>query len=155
MKQIKPKISYRKNGLSIKQDRFVKELAISGNATEAVKKAGYNASSRESAASVASDNLRKPAVRMELDKILEQEQFTLQSVLDRINRIGGTKDHSKPTASDVLRANENLLKVHGLLERTAPHSVTINLNKMSKIELIEMRKAKSKEWNNILDGECL
>lgn len=49
----------------MKQQRFVDEYIISGNATQAAIKAGY---SKRSAYSVGQENLRKPVIKAAIDK---------------------------------------------------------------------------------------
>lgn len=55
--------------LTIKQQAFVDEYIITGNATQAAIKAGY---SKRTACSVGGENLRKPAVRQAIDEKLAQ-----------------------------------------------------------------------------------
>lgn len=52
-------------GLTQKQRRFIDEYIISGNATQAAIKAGY---SKKTAAVTATENLRKPNIKAEIDK---------------------------------------------------------------------------------------
>ena len=50
------------NGLTPKQEKFAKAYLDTGNATEAVRQAGYNTKSNEVARSIGSENLTKPNV---------------------------------------------------------------------------------------------
>ena len=51
--------------LTQKQRRFIDEYIISGNATQAAIKAGY---SKKTAAVTATENLRKPNIKAEIEK---------------------------------------------------------------------------------------
>lgn len=55
--------------LTIKQQRFADEYIISGNATEAAKKAGY---SEKTARFIGNENLTKPNIKSYIDERLEQ-----------------------------------------------------------------------------------
>ena len=58
-------------GLSLKQKRFCEEYAISGNATDAAKKAGY---SEKTAYSIGTENLKKPEIQNYLSIRSKQRQ---------------------------------------------------------------------------------
>lgn len=53
--------------LTIKQKRFADEYIISGNATEAAKKAGY---AKNTAYSIGGENLKKPEIKKYIDERL-------------------------------------------------------------------------------------
>lgn len=55
--------------LTIKQQRFADEYIISGNATEAAKRAGY---SEKTARFIGNENLTKPNIKSYIDERLEQ-----------------------------------------------------------------------------------
>lgn len=55
--------------LTVKQQRFADEYIISGNATEAAKKAGY---SEKTARFIGNENLTKPNIKSYIDERLEQ-----------------------------------------------------------------------------------
>lgn len=55
--------------LTVKQQRFADEYIISGNATEAARKAGY---STKTAGQTGNENLKKPHIKSYIDKRLEQ-----------------------------------------------------------------------------------
>ena len=54
--------------LTQKQIRFIREYAIHGNGSEAVRKAGYSTSSDNVVWQQAYENLRKPEVKAELER---------------------------------------------------------------------------------------
>lgn len=57
--------------LTLKQQKFADEYIISGNATEAAKKAGY---SEKTAKAIGTENLSKPIIKNYIDKRLEELQ---------------------------------------------------------------------------------
>ena len=69
--------------LTLKQQRFVDEYIISGNATQAAIKAGY---SEKTAAVTATENLRKPNIKAELDRrnaeIQSAKTMDMQEVME-------------------------------------------------------------------------
>ncbi|HEL2164400.1 TPA: terminase small subunit [Streptococcus suis] len=69
------------NDLTIKQKKFADEYIISGNATEAYKKAGYRVSSDRVASVEGHKLLRNPKIKTYIDerlKILESEKIATQ-----------------------------------------------------------------------------
>ena len=59
--------------LTIKEKAFCAEYVKSGNGTEAIKKAGYNCKSDNTAASRANELLRKPKIREEIDQLQDRK----------------------------------------------------------------------------------
>lgn len=57
--------------LTLKQKKFADEYIISGNATEAARKAGY---SKKTANRIATENLSKPVIKSYIDERLAQLQ---------------------------------------------------------------------------------
>ena len=55
--------------LTLKQKRFADEYIISGNATDAAKKAGY---SEKTAFTIATENLKKPYIKQYIDQRLKE-----------------------------------------------------------------------------------
>lgn len=90
----------KKRPLTIKQRKFVDEVVKSGNATEAVKKAGYKIKNRHVAESIGSENLWKPEIKAEIEDRLkvakdiiywlattaEKEETRLRAAQDIIDR---------------------------------------------------------------------
>lgn len=69
------------NGLSIKQKRFADEYIISGNATEAYKKAGYSVSSDRVAGVEGHKLLKNPKIASYLDE--EQKKIDSEKIADK------------------------------------------------------------------------
>ena len=55
--------------LTLKQKRFADEYIISGNATDAAKKAGY---SKKTAFTIATENLKKPYIKQYIDQRIKE-----------------------------------------------------------------------------------
>lgn len=112
--------------LTQKQQRFVDEYIISGNATQAAIKAGY---SKKTARFVGAENLTKPNIKAELDKrnaeIKSQKTMDMQEVMERLAAIArgetveqqvtnkGTVVEVEPKTSDQIRAMELIGKRYG------------------------------------------
>lgn len=115
--------------LTQKQQRFVDEYIISGNATQSYRKAGYSAKSDNVAWSEASKLLRNPKVKAELKKrnaeIKSQKTMDMQEVMERLAAIArgetveqqvtnkGTVVEIEPKTSDQIRAMELIGKRYG------------------------------------------
>ncbi len=98
-----------------KQKKFADEYLLSWNATDAARKAGY---SEDSAASIGSENLRKPHIAAYIraraqarDAVTVAAEEELMAFLSSVVR-GNVMDQFglEPTLADRLRAAENLMK---------------------------------------------
>ena len=112
--------------LTQKQQRFLDEYIISGNATQAAIKAGY---SKKTARFVGAENLTKPNIKVELEKrndeIKSQKTMDMQEVMERLAAIArgetveqqvtnkGTVVEVEPKTSDQIRAMELIGKRYG------------------------------------------
>lgn len=112
--------------LTPKQQTFVDEYIISGNATQAAIKAGY---SKKTARFVGAENLTKPNIKVELEKrnaeIKSQKTMDMQEVMERLAAIArgetveqqvtnkGTVVEIEPKTSDQIRAMELIGKRYG------------------------------------------
>ncbi len=68
--------------LTNRQIAFINQYFLCGmNGTEAVIKAGYKVKNRQTAAAIASENLRKSHVRDEIDKRLQENTLSANQVL--------------------------------------------------------------------------
>src|SRR5690348_11354032 len=61
------------NGLSARQQRFVQEYVVDLNATQAAIRSGYSA---KTAHVIGGENLRKPAVAADVQKLLDAQSRT-------------------------------------------------------------------------------
>lgn len=112
--------------LTLKQQRFVDEYIISGNATQAAIKAGY---SKRSAYSVGQENLRKPVIKAAIDKrnaeIESEKTADMTEVMEYLTYVmrgeqtesvataKGIYDNVPVSAKDRIKAAELIGKRHG------------------------------------------
>ncbi|HFI0264709.1 TPA: terminase small subunit [Streptococcus suis] len=112
----------------MKQQKFIDEYIISGNATDAAIKAGY---SEKTAGMVGSENLKKPYIKSAIDerlavlesqKIAKQDEvlqvFTsilrqeLTEEVTELNQVTGelVTYEKKPSIAEVIKAGSELMK---------------------------------------------
>lgn len=112
--------------LTQKQQRFVDEYIISGNATQADIKAGY---SKRSAQQTGAENLLKPVIKAELDRrnaeIKSAKTADMQEVMEYLASVmrgeqtesvataKGIYDNVPVSAKDRIKAAELIGKRHG------------------------------------------
>lgn len=98
--------------LSIKQRLFTqKYIQYNGNGTQAALDA-YDTQSPAVAHSIAAENLRKPTIREALEEALCPQGLTLSQITENLGELANTRP-VKVSADTVLRANVELLKLHG------------------------------------------
>lgn len=99
------------SGLKVKQARFCQEYLVDNNATKAAIRAGY---SEKTAYSIGSENLNKPEIRGQINKLLIQQakrlDITADKVLVELAEIGFSDIGGDIKASDKTRAMELLGK---------------------------------------------
>ena len=125
----------------MKQQRFIDEYIISGNATQAAIKAGY---SKKTANRIATENLSKPVIKTAIDKrnaeIQSEKTMDMQEVMERLASIarGETTEETVTNKGDVIE------------------TATRNSDKLKALELIGKRFGAwtdKKEVNGNLDIE--
>lgn len=115
-----------KKNLTQKQQRFVDEYIISGNATQAAIKAGY---SKKTAAVTATENLRKPNIKAAIEKrneeIKSEKTADMVEVMEYLTSVmrgeqtesvataKGVYDGVEVSAKDRIKAAELIGKRHG------------------------------------------
>lgn len=104
--------------LTLKQQRFVDEYIISGNATQAAIKAGY---SKKTANRIATENLSKPVIKTAIDKrnaeIQSEKTMNMQEVMELLASIarGETTEETVTNKGDVIEtATRNSDKLKAL-----------------------------------------
>lgn len=104
--------------LTLKQQRFVDEYIISGNATQAAIKAGY---SKKTANRIATENLSKPIIKTAIDKrnaeIQSEKTMDMQEVMELLASIarGETTEETVTNKGDVIEtATRNSDKLKAL-----------------------------------------
>lgn len=121
----KEKILLQDRKLTPKQKRFCEEYVVSLNATQAAIRVGY---SKDSAYSIASENLRKPEIRNYIRELIEvrsiRTQITGDLVLEQLAEIARGKQGLK--ATDRFNAIDRLAKYVGFFEekQIAPYPKT-------------------------------
>lgn len=104
--------------LTLKQQRFVDEYIISGNATQAAIKAGY---SKKTTNRIATENLSKPVIKTAIDKrnaeIQSEKTMDMQEVMELLASIarGETTEETVTNKGDVIEtATRNSDKLKAL-----------------------------------------
>lgn len=137
------------NGLTVKQFKFVQEYAKNGNATQSALKV-YNTTKAKVAQNIGSSNLSKPIVRESIEKILQDAGYKTQDSIDTLTSIQRNGKNKKLSASDSIRATELLLKLEGkLVERKQVSTLNLNLDKVDKVKLLELKR----KYDKMLNGE--
>lgn len=112
-----------------KQKKFADEYLLSWNAADAARKAGY---SENSAASIGSENLRKPQIAEYIraraqarDAVTVAAEEELMAFLSSVVR-GNVMDQFglEPTLADRLRAAENLMKRYAVGDDKETNALT-------------------------------
>lgn len=97
--------------LTIKQQRFADEYIISGNATEAAKKAGY---SKKTARAMGAENLTKPSIKKYIEECIAEIQGPKIATMVEIREFWTSilRDGEERT-SDRLKASELMARTEG------------------------------------------
>lgn len=144
-----------KNKLTLKQKKFVQEyVATNGNGTKAALRV-YDTNKPDVAKAIATENLTKPSVREELERILRKEEYRVENYISNTSDIASEQPLKGYSGTDVLRANELMMKLHGVLtdrKQIVRWNVNTDLEKLSKHELLELRERKKIETEAILAG---
>ncbi len=138
--------------LTIKQRRFVKRTLETGNPTGAAMEA-YDTAKRNVASAIASENLRKPAIREQIEQALQAEGVTPRYVVEKLKTTLDAGAGVKATASDSVAAARVLLNtMERLGERSSggAFGLTVNVMNLDKAELIKARQELHKRWQQIL-----
>ena len=142
--------------LTTKQKLFVREyVKQNGNGQKAALRV-YDAKNGNVARNIASENLAKPNVKEELDRVLQKGELQLNKITDRLSDIIISEPAKGFSGADVLEAVKTGLKLHGVLtERkvTTTYNLNADLAKLSKYELIERHKKLKQETEVIIEGE--
>ena len=142
-KLLKPdKIAWKpNNNLTIKQNNFIKHLVEYPrlSATKAVK-AVYNTTSENTASQIASENLRKPQIMLELSKYSNKAELVLIEVMNYSLEYGKDKDNrngSNYANTAVTVANSLLDRLHGKAQQTistTSQSVVLSIDLTGTVE---------------------
>lgn len=149
--------------LTDKQQLFVKEYAVCLNATEAARRAGYKTNNGNTLGVIGAENLRKPKIRAEIDRLLVERTMKADEVLARL------ADHAEGSIEDFISVNEltgwptfdfnkakELGKLHlikkikynrnGLLESVELHDPQAALKHLGKAYALFTNKIETVNW---------
>jgi len=115
-KEDKPKVAPKSphtKELTIKQRKFVKALARSGNATQASIDAGYNVKTRAGAGNIGVKNLQKDGVVTALNEELDKVGLTNDKTADILEEAITSGVGRDSRNSDALRGLDMLFKIRG------------------------------------------
>lgn len=139
--------------MTLKQKAFVKKYLETGNGTQSALDV-YNTDNPDVAANIASENLRKPKVIEEINKVLDRKGLSIEQVSESVGDILRRGPETKVTGDNVLRAAELAYKLHGAFPASkSSHfrlDVRQDLEKMSYQELIEKKRELDKEIKEII-----
>lgn len=113
----------------------------------------YDTTKRNVASVIASENLRKPNVREAIEEGLASEGLTPGYIFGKLKRVLDRGTEAKVTASDAVSAARTLLKAHEIADRGrmgGSIGMTVQVDGLSKFELIEARRRLTAKWNMIL-----
>ena len=140
--------------LTIKQRKFISEYVKTGNGRQSALEA-YEVKPSV-AANIASENLNKPQIVEEIDRILKVNNFSLEENIKSVASIAVQKPETRITADQILKANLELLRLRGAdLGRRTQHtsfSLKAELSNMSYSELLASYKKKDKEIQELMDA---
>ena len=109
--------------LTVKQQLFVEEYLVDGNATGAARRAGY---SEKSAESIGAENTRKPQIAAAIDAAQlarsEKTKVTQERVIEELAAI------AFGDAKDMFDADGNLLNIHDMSPATRARIGTVKVS---------------------------
>lgn len=139
----------KKKKLTGKQEKFCREYVLCCNGTKAAEKAGY---SKDTAYSIACENLKKPEIKariaelrkseedefyysrsMSFKKLEEAQKVALERTLTKVTKEGEVLEIDAPDLPSFLKAEELKGKMSGLYE--AETKQEININCMGNIKI--------------------
>ena len=140
----------------MKQQLFLKEyVKTKGNGTQAALRV-YDTKDPVTAAHIATENVRKPEIQEELKQILKGDKYNINNFTNKLASIATEEPVKGYAGTDIIKANELMLKLHGvLLDKRQVTSLNINadLSSMSEHELIQLRNKKKQETDAIINEQ--
>lgn len=138
--------------LTLRQGQFVKKyIEKKGNGTQAALEV-YDVKNANVAHSIASENLRKPAIQQKIREALEAKGLTPESIAEYLKRAIVSGIGVKATNADSLRGLDLYAKLTGAYESVViEQSYKVKLQKMGHKELkIELEKL-TKTSNSLIN----
>ena len=125
----------RDSSLTDKQARFCKEYVVHFNATRAAKASGY---SLKTAEKIGSENLKKPEIIKEINRLQEKTnkklEVSAEKVILELAKIGFVKDNGLQgytiefDSKDKIKALEMLARHTGVFNNDDSSKTVINVN---------------------------
>ena len=135
--------------LTIKEQRFVKQVAITGNATEAAARV-YNVKTRHGAGTLGAENMSKPVIREAVKELFKKEDITVEYVLKHQKDLleGKVENHVKAKVAKDLGEYLGMYKD----KLTSPPNGTARLpdNLASRLQRLRSQEG---ETEPVLPGE--
>ena len=143
-----------KQNLTLKQRAFVaKYIDNNGNGLQAALDS-YDTINNEVAKSIASENLTKPYIKQSIQDILDSRGLNLSVISENLKKIANSSPDKPLSGTEVIKANEVLLRLHGAYPRTGSGSSTLNLSqRLESLTIGELKieaKRSGKESNELL-----
>lgn len=107
------------NTLSLKEKAFSVDVVKTRNGTKSAKKI-YNTKNDNVAAAIASENLRKPKIREEINRLLVDNNIQMEEILSTHKR-NMIQDKHLPTSQ---KAVKDFYDILGMTNQEAPQSST-------------------------------
>ena len=134
--------------LTLKQKLFVSEYLKSRNGTSSAMKI-YNVKNRETAKSIASENLSKPYLKDTIDKHLIASGYNPLNSIANLQEVEAYKTN-KITGADKINASKTLLSLAGLLqERKLSTNYNLNIDNLDRYELNKLQT----KYNKLLQKQ--
>jgi phage terminase small subunit len=127
--------------LTLKQKAFIADTVKYKNATKSALK-NYDVKNKQVARVIASENLSKPYIKKEIDRLMEEVGYNPKNSLSNLIAIEQAET-KKITGSDKIKASEMLLKLSGYLVEKK-QSINMNIDTMDNGSLIRIKEKYSK-----------
>lgn len=129
------------NKLTKKQNTFVKNILSGQSATQAALTA-YNTSDPNVAKVIASENLTKPNIKEALDAALRTNGLTIDVITSNIGNIAN-KVPQKLSGDTVLKANVELLRLHGAYPDKKSLNINLSASFKTKLKAMSFQELRS------------
>ena len=126
--------------MTLKQKLFIKNFVNNGgNGTQAAL-AAYDTADPSVAKVIGSENLTKPNIREAIEEALRSKGLSLDVITDNIGHLA-TARPDKVTGDTVLRANVELLKLHGAYPDKKSYQFSYSVKQqLSSLSFEEVKK---------------
>ena len=138
--------------ITLKQKKFVKKYVETGKGTQAALET-YNTASSNVAANIASENLRKPKVIEEKNRMLKRKGLSVEQVSESVGEVLRRGVETKVTGDNVLRAAEMVYKLHGAFPAQKSAHLRLDFKEERRRKLENMSIQQLEEENERLTKE--